>query len=120
MTTNHPEQLDPALIRPGRIDKILYLTYMTEADAVAMLEHSFGTSLDDVETERLQEVLRGREVTPATLERYILEYDTVSDVIQALGGKKRSIAPRDNKADDNKSNPQSANTSPVEATMKAP
>lgn len=25
MTTNHPEKLDPALIRPGRIDKILYL-----------------------------------------------------------------------------------------------
>lgn len=25
MTSNHPEKLDPALIRPGRIDKIIYL-----------------------------------------------------------------------------------------------
>lgn len=28
MTTNHKEELDPALIRPGRIDKDLLLDYM--------------------------------------------------------------------------------------------
>jgi chaperone BCS1 len=34
MTTNHPEKLDPALIRPGRIDKIVYLGYMQAAEAM--------------------------------------------------------------------------------------
>merc|ERR1719410_800686 len=29
MTSNHPEKLDPALIRPGRIDKKLMLGYMS-------------------------------------------------------------------------------------------
>lgn len=31
MTTNHPEKLDPALIRPGRIDKILHLGALSAA-----------------------------------------------------------------------------------------
>lgn len=33
MTTNHPEKLDAALIRPGRIDKIVYLGYIQAAEA---------------------------------------------------------------------------------------
>jgi chaperone BCS1 len=33
MTTNHPEKLDAALIRPGRIDKIVYLGYIQAPEA---------------------------------------------------------------------------------------
>ena len=33
MTSNHPEKLDPALIRPGRIDKTFHLTYMVGCQA---------------------------------------------------------------------------------------
>merc|ERR1719473_1079170 len=41
MTTNHPEILDPALIRPGRIDQKLLLSYMKWPNIVQMIEHYF-------------------------------------------------------------------------------
>merc|ERR1719326_1657771 len=46
MTTNHPEQLDPALIRPGRIDKKIMLGYMKPNHTVSMIEHYFEGVLD--------------------------------------------------------------------------
>jgi SpoVK/Ycf46/Vps4 family AAA+-type ATPase len=36
MTSNHPERLDPALLRPGRIDKIIEFKKMTKADIMNM------------------------------------------------------------------------------------
>ena len=48
MTSNHPEQLDPALIRPGRIDKKLMLGYMGAQDVVVdMPQHYFQVTLTD-------------------------------------------------------------------------
>ena len=42
MTTNHPEKLDPALIRPGRINKQVLLGYLQPAEALLMVQHYFG------------------------------------------------------------------------------
>ncbi len=33
LTTNHPEQLDPALVRPGRVDRKIELGYATPDQA---------------------------------------------------------------------------------------
>jgi ATP-dependent 26S proteasome regulatory subunit len=42
MTSNHPEKLDAALIRPGRVDKVLHLGYMEAPEAILMVNHYFG------------------------------------------------------------------------------
>merc|ERR1711918_205363 len=42
MTTNHPEKLDPALLRPGRVNLKLYLGYIEFPEALQMIDHYFG------------------------------------------------------------------------------
>ena len=37
LTTNHPERLDPALIRPGRINKSIYMGLLEPKEALEML-----------------------------------------------------------------------------------
>ncbi|KAK5800994.1 hypothetical protein VI817_003206 [Penicillium citrinum] len=38
MTTNHPDQLDPALLRPGRVDMTIGFAYTTEQDVRDLFE----------------------------------------------------------------------------------
>jgi chaperone BCS1 len=95
MTTNHPEMLDPALIRPGRVDKKLLLGYMAAADIICMLEHYFQTTLNSSQVARVEEVVNGNstnpasstpilKLTPAQVEQMAVEHDELSDMIAAF------------------------------------
>src|SRR5271168_1416440 len=42
MTTNHPEKLDPALIRPGRVDVMEYIGHATEYQMQQMFSRFYG------------------------------------------------------------------------------
>jgi len=85
MTSNHPEVLDPALIRPGRIDRCLHLGYMAVEGAMSMIEHYFGRAMTPEQRETLGRALAsGRERTPASIEQLCAEYETVDELLSHL------------------------------------
>ena len=76
LTTNYPDRLDEALIRPGRITKRLLMGNMSETSVKQMVEYYFHEkpSLD----------ISGIQVSPAQMENMCLSATTVTDLEKEL------------------------------------
>ena len=109
MTTNHPEILDPALIRPGRIDQKLLLAYMKWPNVVKMVEHYFQLGkggLAEPLANRVRDAILGSDVegvpalnlTPAQVEQLSAEHDALADMVTALEAKARGVSFQDSTA----------------------
>jgi chaperone BCS1 len=85
MTTNHPELLDPALVRPGRVSKKLHLGYMATVQMQKMVSYYFSTTLTSEQKSRLQTLADAERVfTPANIEELCAEHDSVDKALQQL------------------------------------
>jgi len=93
LTTNYPEHLDPALIRPGRIDLKLHLTYMQLSDAISMIAHYVcnqqSSSLSESDQARISAAWSAsptakRGMTPAQLEQLCSTCFSIDDIVAAL------------------------------------
>ena len=62
MTTNHPETLDPALIRPGRVDYEVQFEKSRGEDIKDLLRYfyssDYNTDTDDTDTEQINQTGR--------------------------------------------------------------
>ena len=83
ITTNHPEKLDPALIRPGRINIKIYLGHLKPEQAIDMTNHYFPNMTND-QINKLTEIVMDNDITPATLEKYCIEYNSIDDLLENL------------------------------------
>jgi len=94
MTTNHPEKLDPALIRPGRVNMQIYMGYLKADDAKFMMRHYFTHATDDDEAKFVRtwntkdaRILGGLKVTPAEFEQLCAECPSVPELLAAVEKK---------------------------------
>ncbi|KAJ0917846.1 putative AAA+ ATPase domain, ATPase, AAA-type, core [Helianthus annuus] len=75
-TTNHVEKLDPALLRSGRMDMHVFMSYCSFASLKILLKNYLGCTTDDVAPEvlrRLEEVTDAAEMTPADVSEVLIK-----------------------------------------------
>ncbi|KAL1840393.1 hypothetical protein VTJ49DRAFT_519 [Mycothermus thermophilus] len=70
MTSNYAEKLDKALVRPGRVDKMLYLGHISQRSCELMFLRMFGPDTDGLGMPASRSVL----LPKAELERLALEF----------------------------------------------
>ncbi|KAG7377164.1 hypothetical protein PHYBOEH_001085 [Phytophthora boehmeriae] len=86
MTTNHPEKLDPALVRPGRVNKKLLLSYMGSTQIQQMIEYFCVNQLNASQARRLVEAFKhsSQTFTPAEIEELCAEFDDAEAVLSGF------------------------------------
>lgn len=83
ISTNHPEKLDPALLRAGRINMDIMFDFIKQDEALDMISHYVGKVTGEY-AEKLLEILTNNDVTPAQIEKACMSSTSVSGVIEDL------------------------------------
>ncbi|KAK1363540.1 Cytochrome BC1 synthesis [Heracleum sosnowskyi] len=73
-TTNHKEKLDPALLRPGRMDMHIHMSYCTPCGFKLLANNYLGVK-DHKLFREIEELIRTTEVTPAEVAEQLLKSD---------------------------------------------
>ena len=98
MTSNHPEKLDHALIRPGRIDIIANFKKCTRETIFQMMEHFYDVSLQSDVQKIIFDELDDYFISPAEMSK--LMFENITDYRAALVELKKYYVNTLNKEED--------------------
>ncbi|XP_037495977.1 AAA-ATPase At2g18193 [Jatropha curcas] len=73
-TTNHKEVLDPALLRPGRMDMHIHMSYCT-SEGFRVLVHNYLGIKEHKLLEEIDGLIQSAEATPGSLAEELLKSD---------------------------------------------
>ncbi|KAL3629115.1 hypothetical protein CASFOL_026337 [Castilleja foliolosa] len=82
-TTNHKEKLDPALLRPGRMDMHIHMGYCTPEGLDVLTLNYLGINDQPKLVLEIKELIREIEITPAEIAEHLMRNE---DVDRALEG----------------------------------
>ncbi|MCS6997254.1 MAG: AAA family ATPase [Casimicrobiaceae bacterium] len=82
LTTNHKERLDPALIRPGRIDVALEIG-LSGPEEVAALFRRFHPQ-EEALVERVRSAWQGRAIAPSAVQQVLLAHSAAEEAARVL------------------------------------
>lgn len=89
-TTNHKEKLDPALLRPGRMDVHVHMSYCTACGFRLLASNYLGIK-DHVLFEEIEDLVCTAEVTPAEVAEQLMKSEkpeeALRDVIEFMKEK---------------------------------
>ena len=81
METNHPEKLDPALLRPGRIDQMINFKRMSRENSIKLILNYFNET-DEFIIDKKK--IPDRKYTPAEIFQICSRFDDIIDALNKI------------------------------------
>ncbi|CAL5421165.1 unnamed protein product [Camellia sinensis] len=82
-TTNHKDRLDPALLRPGRMDMQLHMSYCTPSGFKILATNYLGLNNHSMFTE-IEKLITEVEVTPAEIAEELMKSEIADKALEGL------------------------------------
>ncbi|KAL6222363.1 hypothetical protein ACLB2K_005755 [Fragaria x ananassa] len=85
-TTNHKERLDPALLRPGRMDLHIHLSYCTPSGFRTLASNYLGIHESSPRHlfGEIESLIESTEITPAAIAEELMKSDDADVVLEGL------------------------------------